>query len=124
MHCLITPPKIIKKDVTRIMFMITMSRKGFQTKMTSRRRWAGKRFMRPLTAASRKICARGATTGPSSENKGAIRIDLAGCASYLPVRRKFVRFPVSSLKNSEPMRMRLSGNRRRNPLAVARSPTA
>jgi hypothetical protein len=109
--------------VTRIMLMITMSRKGFQTEITSRRRWAGKRFMRPLTAASKMICAR-ATIGPSSENKGAIRIDLAGCASYLPVRRKFVRFPVSSFKNSEPIRMRLSGNRRRNPLAVARSPTA
>ena len=64
-------------------------------------------------------------------HRGRVTRD-AGSIAYLeyrgrgefppPVRRKFVRFLVSSYRNSEPTRMRISGNRRQYQLAPARSP--
>ncbi len=64
-------------------------------------------------------------------HRGRVTRD-AGSIAYLeyrgrgefspPVRRKFIRFLVSSYKNSEPTRMRVSGNRRQYQLAPARSP--
>src|ERR1700730_6698441 len=105
--------------MAQIMLMITTSRKAFQAKITGQRRWGARHCIGLWTGASSETCVSASNTGPSSGNKGTIRIDVVDMAfppgGTADVFRIIFHGPNGSLKSNGSARMRLCGNRQQDP---------